>query len=211
MTDVIYDIHLTEALADGNEEPISIEWLRGMTLGDFRDMAYRSVLKKHDITEETFYTSVDYYSKHLRIYTKIYADVDLRLNKFIGDIKEGKYGVSTFEKSLKNQSLDSINARKLYDIFLRKPLNVSVIKLYLPADSIPSFREIYTLQWLHKMDRNQKPFSLILQKPELPVTDSIIPTDTLSNKSESDMFGVGVVRKIHPGVREAIRSKPMPQ
>jgi len=209
MTDVIYDIHLTEALTSGNEEPVPMEWLKGMNLEDFRDMAYRSVLRKHKISEATFFTSVEYYSKHLRIYTKIYADVDLRLSHFIGEIKDGKYGESTFEKSLTNQHVDSIKIRKLYDIFLRQPLDVSVIKLYLPADSIPSFVEVNALQWMHKYSRDQTPFSLILRKSEVSAADSIIPIDTLSNKS--DMFGVDVARKIHTGVREAMINKPTPQ
>jgi len=209
MTDVIYDIHITEALTNGNEEPVPVGWLHGMNLEDFRDMAYRSVLRKHKISEATFFTSVEYYSKHLRIYTKIYADVDLRLSRFIGEIKDGKYGESTFEKSLTNQHVDSIKVRKLYDIFLRQPLNVSVIKLYLPADSIPSFIEVKANQWMHKYTIDQTPFSLILIKQVVPAVHSIIPLDTLSN--ESDMFGVDVPRKPHIGVREAIKSNLTPQ
>jgi len=209
MTDVIYDIHLTEALTNGNEEPVSLDWLHGMNLEDFRDMSYRSVLKKHKISEETFYTSVEYYSKHLRIYTKIYTDVDLRLNLFIGEIRDGKFGKSTFEKSLKNQNLDSITVQKLYDIFIRQPLDTSVIKLYLPVDSIPSFVEVNANQWLKKYTLIITPFTPILPRQTAPTVHSTIPLDTLSSKS--DMFGVDVPRKPHIGVREAIKSNLTPQ
>lgn len=197
MTDVLYDIHIAETLADGSEEPVTNEWLRGMNPTDFRDMAYQSVLKKHKITEEAFFSSVAYYSKHLRIYIKIYADIDQRLADLMTEIRSGKYSTETPEELLSHSKLDSVKMHAWYAFFDYKPMEEITRPLYLIQDSIPSLASVLTGQWIHNIVPDTISYLVATPKPLLK--DTILQIDTLS--TSTDMMVMP--RKTHTGIREA--------
>jgi len=197
MTDVLYDIHLAETLADGSEEPVPNEWLRGMNPSDFRDMAYQSVLKKHKITEEEFFTSVAYYSKHLRIYIKIYADIDQRLADMMSEIKIGKFSTESPEERLTHVKLDSVKMHTWYSFFEFRPLEKNSKPLYLIQDSIPSFFSVKTGQWIHGGVKDT--ISLLVATPKPLTKDTIAQADTIPGVKEI----TDIARKTYPGVREA--------
>jgi len=81
MADVLYDIHLTEAALKPSNVQLN-KWKKSMSVEQFKDMAYRSVLKKHKLTEKTFYYSVAWYSKHMNYYEKVYRDVLEKLESY---------------------------------------------------------------------------------------------------------------------------------
>jgi len=197
MTDVLYDIHIAETLADGSEEPVPNEWLRGMNPTDFRDMAYQSVLKKHKITEEEFFSSVAYYSKHLRIYIKIYADIDQRLADLMTEIRNGKYTTDTPEELLSQSKLDSVKMHAWYSFFDYKPMEEITKPLYLIQDSIPSLASVKTAQWIHNIVPDT--ISYLVATPKHLLKDTVLQIDTLSAGKENRVMP----RKTHTGAREA--------
>lgn len=197
MTDVLYDIHIAETLADGTEEPVPNEWLRGMNPGDFRDMAYRSVLKKHKITEDEFFTSVAYYSKHLRIYIKIYADIDKRLADFMSEVKIGKFSTESPEEMLSHVKLDSVRMNAWYHFFEIREMEKISKPLYLIQDSIPSFAFVKAGQWIHGSVTDT--ISLLITTPKPLVKDTISPSDSLLVVKDIKE----IARKTPIGVRKA--------
>jgi len=201
MTDVLYDLHLAEALVGNSAEPISDRWKRGMNDIDFRDMAYQSVLQKHGITEETFYASVGYYSKNLRLYTKIYAAVDERLQDYMTEIDSRKYTVPTLAQVLATLKMDTLQLRERYEFTLYRLDTVPVRRLFMPADSLPSYAEWSARQWLRAPQMKPVAFSLVSHIPQvnaadtIAVKDSVHPTDTISNEAAGKTTG-NVVQKI---------------
>jgi hypothetical protein len=183
MADLLYDIHLTEALASGaNGELAPTQWMRGMNPTDFRDMAYQSVLKKHNVSEKTFYASVDYYSKHLCLYSKIYKDVDKRLDIFIKDIDNGKYNVINVAQTLANIKIDTVSMRKWY-FSSYDSVSASAIHVYLPVSTTLHYPKCDIRRWMRKVAIIPIPLNMEIQKPVLPKVDSIAKIDSISNKS----------------------------
>ncbi|MDD3907544.1 MAG: DUF4296 domain-containing protein [Bacteroidales bacterium] len=190
MTDVLYDIHLTDVLLNQGTIYQNSSWTHGLNPDDFADMAYQSVLRKHGIDEKTFYISVSYYSKKLNLYEKIYADVDKRLQDYIDEIKNRKYDVPTVAQVLAGLKMDTLELQKRYRYALYIPDTVPVRRLFLSADSLPSYAAWYTRQWLHKPDKGFAAFSMVshirriilVESPA--VKDSVLLADTLSGNTK---------------------------
>jgi hypothetical protein len=91
MTEVLFDLHLTEAALSNTTEALPATWTQGLTPSQFRDLAYRSVLRKHGLTPEAFWTSVAWYSKHVDRYNRIYDDLQKRLEAYQTEIASGKF------------------------------------------------------------------------------------------------------------------------
>lgn len=147
MEDLLFDLHLAEALSNGEEEEVPVKWKKGLNNDYFSDLSLQSVLRKYDVSEETFYASVAYYSEHLELYVKIYAKVEDRMRKFITDIDDWKYNSST-EAILEHLSLDTLKLQEWYTNMLYKRDTIPVKKIYLTADSLPSYARWLSRQWL---------------------------------------------------------------
>jgi len=82
MADILYDIHLAEAIANRNRytvhDSIKIE----------SDEIYQAVLEKHGINDSIMALSVIYYSGMPKVYEKIYSKVVERMNLKIEDMKK---------------------------------------------------------------------------------------------------------------------------
>ncbi|MDD4921851.1 MAG: DUF4296 domain-containing protein [Bacteroidales bacterium] len=202
MTDVLYDIHLAEALTSEVPDSVHPQWFGGMSAVDFRDMSYRSVLQKHDITEEIFLTSVGYYSKNLRLYSKIYAKVDERLKDYIDELNFMDHDLPTVAEVLASLKLDTVDLRKKYEYAQFSVDTVPVSRLFLPADSLPSYAAWCTRQWLREPKKKSAAFSMILDPSQIHVADSIavkdsvLSVDTLSNtKTIQHQDASGEVKK----------------
>jgi hypothetical protein len=91
MTDLLVDIHLAEAMTDSKSGQIPASWRKGLPLSYFKDLSYESVLKKHGVSEADFYKSVAYYSKNLRLYSLIYADVETKLRNYEASVENWDY------------------------------------------------------------------------------------------------------------------------
>ena len=191
MTDVLYDIHLTDVLLNEGVIYQNSSWTHGLNSDDFADMAYQSVLRKHGIDEKTFYTSVSYYSKKLSLYAKIYADIDTRLQKDIDQLKNRKYFVPTVAQVLAGLKLDTLELQKKYRYALYKPDTIPVRCVFLLSDSLPSYASWYTRQWLHKPDKNSAAFNMvshirqILFNEATVVKDSVFLADTISGNTKT--------------------------
>ena len=197
MTDVLYDLHLAEALAGNSVEPVSAQWKRGMNDLDFRDMVYQSVLQKHGITEETFYASVGYYSKNLRLYTKIYAAVDERLQDYMTEIESRKYTVPTLAQVLATLKMDTLQLRERYEFTNYRPDTVPVRRLFMPADSLPSYAEWNTRQWLRGPKMKPVAFSLVSHIPQVNAADTIAAKGTVN---PADTVPNGAAGKVTPEI-----------
>lgn len=67
---------------------------------------YNSLLKKHEITQANFDSSLVWYSKNPKNFAKIYAQVIENLTDFEKDIKKGKY--NTIDSTLLRHSQENI-------------------------------------------------------------------------------------------------------
>ncbi|WP_372773868.1 DUF4296 domain-containing protein [Mangrovibacterium sp.] len=81
MVDVLYDMHLGEAIADHDRynanDSLKIE----------SEAVYQAVLNKHNINDSILARSIIYYSASPKVYEKIYEEVVERLNLKIEDFR----------------------------------------------------------------------------------------------------------------------------
>lgn len=82
MVDILYEIHLAEAIANRNRYTV-----RDSTKIESDDM-YQAVLEKHGLNDSIMAMSVIYYSGKPKVYEKIYSKVVERLNVKIEDMKK---------------------------------------------------------------------------------------------------------------------------
>lgn len=204
MAHVLFDIHLTEAAVSGQYVAVPEEWTKGMDAVDFRDMAYRSVLRKHHLTEEEFYFSVAWYSRHMAQYDRVYSDVQERMDNFRAAIDRGQFeniGANT------HLGLDTAKTRSMYVFGLYRPDTVPVKQLYLRADSLPSTSKWLTKQWLYALPKDTARLNLY---PKLSIQsvfgtsnpDSLrAKADSLLHKDDILVKPVGSPVNLTPGVR----------
>lgn len=181
MVDVLFDIHLTEAAVSGVSEPIPEEWTRGLDTEYFRDMAYRSVLRKHHLSQEEFYTSVSWYSKHMNLYEKVYADVQLKMDDFKTAVDQGSFDQI---RSMTKYGVDTSKIRALYTFGMFRRDTIPVRRLYLTADSLPSNSKWLTNQWLYRIPKDTVRVNLFPQLSIHSVFNTSNP-DTLKMKADS--------------------------
>lgn len=182
MTDVLFDVHLAESVTTPSYEPISEKARKGLDVDNFRDLTYLAVLKKHGITEDDFYKSIAYYSKKIRVFTKIYDDIDKRMEDYINDVNNWKFHARDINEILKNIGYDSIKNKEIYyNIAYSK--DTTALKGYsLIADSSQTFIEWKTNRWLKKADKNSKIFYVIDPKDYVEI---IIVKDSATLKADS--------------------------
>lgn len=205
MTDVLYDLHMTEALTEGSEWQVPNDWMKGMNPYDFRDMAYQSVLKKHKLDQETFYASVDYYSKHLPVYIKIYSDVDKKMAEYIKGIEEGQFSTETRANALAHIRIDTVKTRAWFDFVLKKSPEKITTPLYFTPDSVKTYLAVQASQWIHtsRMDT----ISLLVGKPQPVQADTAVVQDTVQALSSTML--VDSLRRVqqHPQAGAMVRKQ----
>jgi hypothetical protein len=157
MTDVLYDIHLTESAVDGIIQPIPESWLQGMDAEYFQEMAYYSVLRNHRIDQETFYASVAWYSKHLNLFEKVYIDVQDRLDRFRTAIEEGDF---EHLRNLTRFGVDTAKIRSIYRYGYYRKDTIPVTNVYLVGKTVPSSSEWYAKQWLYRPVKDTVTFEM---------------------------------------------------
>ena len=217
MVDMLFDIHLTKALVDNNYGSVPAQWKRGLSDKDFKDMAYQSVLRKHDVTEETFYTSVSYYSKHLRLYTKIYIAVDQRMQDYIKEMQVFHYTVPSFRECLAHITLDTLKVHSLYHLGSFKADTIPE-KSFVPrvGKALP-YGAWFARQYMSELKKGKSSFSMIPQidkddKLVKSMADSVdVKVDTIGNNQNKPVAVpskkeiVDISRKVNPNnVRKAI-------
>jgi hypothetical protein len=199
MTNLLYDLHLAEAACSGVAEPVPESWTKGMAPDYFRDMAYQSVLRKHHISEQDFYSSVSWYSRHLRLYSKVYADVRLRMDEF-----QRKIDLGQFESPLGLEAfgLDPAKVDSIYKWgWFRK--DTTVLKGLCIRDSVPGFAAWLAPQYLYSYPKDTAKLELY---PQLTVhslrslsADSLL-ADTLLHR--------GVEKEVHQLQNEILSPDP---
>ena len=173
MEDVLYDLHLAETLTNGNDVTIPEQWTHGLSMDYFKDMAFQSVLRKHKITENEFYRSVRYYSRHLEEYTKIYGKVEERLKKFETDIDNWKYLAPSIREVLKTLNIDTLQSREFYYQYSREAMHGRFTEL-LTGGAPTYFGERSAYLWLKKRVE-KKTVSFILQPDSLRKDTIAVP------------------------------------
>lgn len=171
MTDLLFDVHIAEALTNQKIAPVPDDWRRGLEPDYFRDMSYQSVLRKHDVTEANFYKSVRYYSKDLRMYTRIYADVEKRIRTFSQDVTDWKYNKPSAEEFYQKTQLDTAKIRALFSE-QHFCLDTSKIEGYsIVPDSVVSWLDWKTREWLRERKQKQEQFYVINPKDYVKISD----------------------------------------
>ncbi len=181
MVDVLFDIHLTEAAVSGVYDTIPEEWTHGLGTEYFRDMAYRSVLRKHRLSQEEFYTSVSWYSNHMNLYEKVYMDVQQKMDDFKTAVNQGSFDQV---RSLTKYGADTAKIRALFTFGLFRRDTIPVRRLYLTSDSLPSNSLWMAKQWLYRFPQDSSSMNLF---PKLSI-QSVFNTsdpDSLKNKADS--------------------------
>lgn len=180
MVSVLFDIHLTEAAVGVSSGTIPEEWTRGLETDYFRDMAYRSVLRKHHLTQDEFYYSVSWYSNHMNLYEKVYIDVQQKMDDFRTAVNQGAFDQT---KSNTKYGVDTAKIRAMYTFGLYRPDTVPLRRLYLSADSLPSSSKWLTKQWMYAMPKDTARLSLY---PQLSIHSLFNTSDPDSLKKIAD-------------------------
>jgi len=136
MTDLLFDIHLVESMSDTTYGEFPSDWTQGLSRVDFTDLAYQSVLRKHAVTEEDFYQSVAYYSKRMRLFTRIYTDVDKKLEAYIQSIDTWTENKKTEQGVKKMMLKDDAHIRAMFEYMHIKPNAISYKAISFRPDSI---------------------------------------------------------------------------
>ena len=165
-------------------------------------MAFRSVLKKYHLNEETFYYSISWYSKHMNQYEKVYADVQVRINDFISAIDRGQFEDTRASIVV---GTDTAKMRSMYTFGQYRPDTIPIRKLYLSADSFPSSSKWLTKQWLYVLPKDTSSLSLY---PKLSIHSLFNTSNPDSLRKIADSLlrqnAVPTVKKemIAPGTRK---------
>ena len=202
MTDVLYDIHLTESITNTGTLDQHLDWRGGLENNYFRDLSYQAVLKKHNITEEDFFKSVAYYSKNLKTYTRIYENLEKRYGSLYEDIQNGLYH-SGLSDTLKLTKEDSVRIRNLYTKYGYLTDTVNFFKNSIYPDSVVSWSTGFTKEWKFVKDTfyiiNPKDYVLIKE-----ITADTISSDTIKKPEEITPDKKEIVRKISDGIQVVV-------
>lgn len=171
MTDVLFDVHLAESVTTPSYEPIPEKVRKGLKVEDFRDLTYLAVLKKHNISEEDFYKSIAYYSRKIRVFTKIYDDIDKRMEDYISDVNNWKFHARDIREILKSIGYDSIKNKEMYYSIAYIKDTTSSKGYSLIADSAQTFSEWKANRWLRKAAINSKTFYVIDPKDYVEIVN----------------------------------------
>lgn len=83
MADLMADMYKAEAMVEDKNTTFNND--------SMRMMARQSVLKKHNITQEKFDTSLIWYAHHLEVYNKVYDDVIEQLDNEFKELSKGDF------------------------------------------------------------------------------------------------------------------------
>ena len=148
MASVLFEIHLTEAAV---YDTAPQEWTHGLPTNYFRDMAYRSVLRKHHLTQGKFYESVSWYSKHMGQYEKVYVNVQKQMDDFKAAVDQGQFEQAG---SWTIQNMDTAKIRSIYTFGLFRPDTISLHSLFLRGHSLSFSSTWYASQWMYPMAKD---------------------------------------------------------
>ncbi len=166
MADVLYDIHLTEAMNTGITESVPASWNAGFNPDFFRDLSYQSVLKKHHITEEDFFRSVAYYSRDVVKYGRIYAEVEERLQRYKDQLEDEKK-LQDIEAELRRTiQRDSLRMNHLYRVLSFQADTALVLRNSFCPDSLAVYFNKERRRWWPNYHSLQHQDSLLVIKPE---------------------------------------------
>ena len=85
MTEIIIDIHMADGI-------MSVQRIRKDLEIEPNDL-YANIMKKHGVSMEQFENSVDYYSLHMKKYTKIYNEVIKHFSQMETEIQKNPTGI----------------------------------------------------------------------------------------------------------------------
>jgi acyl carrier protein len=106
---------------------------------------YAAVLKKFDLTQSQFDSSLVWYSKNPKRFESVYIAVEENLKKWEADVKNGKFGVDSVS-DITTTLLERISQIKIKDTADFKQVQFDVRhSSLLPHD-------VYTLSFLQKID-----------------------------------------------------------
>jgi hypothetical protein len=164
MVEVLYDIHLAEAMNAGITGPVPASWDHGLSPDYFRDLSYQSVLKKHHITEEDFFRSVGYYSRDVEKYGRIYAEVEKRLQRYKDQLVDEKK-LQDIEAELRRTiQRDSVKINHLYRILRFQTDSTLVLRNSYFPDSASIYFKKEGHRWWPSYHSLQKQDSLLFIK-----------------------------------------------
>lgn len=205
MTDVLFDIHLVEAMSYNPYGGINPNWKGEMSEVDFTDLAYQSVLKKHDIDEEVFYASIAYYSKKMRLFKRIYLDLNDRFSAYAQSIDtwtETKQTQKAVNEILKKEEA---HIRALYEYMHIKPDTTTHTAFSFRPDSV----KVMNWRQINRLMRRSLPVKTassiilkdILEKQKKALSDS-------TGKSVQEVIAQGEIPSVDVLLKQAL---PMDQ
>lgn len=136
MANVLVEMHKTDAaLAE-----------KGLIIGRYSNKApyYKFILKKYDITQAQFDSSLVWYTKNPQRFENVYDDVLAQLTKIQKDVNENKYHPIDYEE-LGKQRMELWNKGKKYTFTkdsVRTKLDFEIKNEYL------LYRDVYVLKML---------------------------------------------------------------
>jgi hypothetical protein len=135
LADVLYDLHMTEAVLSRHELSATIGWTHGLQPAFFNDLSYSAVLRKHELTQESFYTSIAWYSRHLNQFAKVYQLVEAKMETFQAEAQFGRSNASLDSTLLKQTEKE---VRYHWDFVKVHPVKQDGMAT-LPMDSVLGF------------------------------------------------------------------------
>ncbi len=203
LTDVLFDIHLVESMTDTTFGDISTDWTQGLKSDYFTDLAYQSILKKHDVTEEEFYNSIAYYSKNLRLFTRIYSDLGERYEAYGQRIDTWTVNKKT-ELAVKSMLMkDDSPIKAMFErMHVKQDTSSRVLFSYL-ADSVKATNRRYVDHWYVKPTSHSATYRMVTPKAAVQKQQSAA-TDSLSTASNN-----GATVTIPPTLQELMK-RPIP-
>ena len=140
MTDILVDLHLTEATVKADDDSIS-------RLNDTLDLRtrYAEVFRKHNVTPDEFNTSLNYYIEQIDELDKIYAEVLSRITEMEANLRH--------QEDIQNKTnAKDIQVPRLNPWFLTFPNNLFDKQLKYFDESIYP---------VNQLNRHQFPFPVI--------------------------------------------------
>lgn len=105
MVNILYDIHLSEALCEFNDKNRSNKKIKNISSKDL----YKSVLDKYGVSDSILSVSLIYYSSFPKKYEKIYSEISEKIEMNLESVKA------------KNKLLEDKNRKPKKMIFSRFP------------------------------------------------------------------------------------------
>lgn len=161
MVDLLFDVHLVDAMTDETYGAVPSTWKGNLETRQFKDLAYQRVLKKHGVSESEFYTSVAYYSKDLRKYTRIYSDVDKRFREYIESIENWSFHEQSVQSVKDAMAKDSLRVKALFTRWHILPDTLTRVRASYKPDSVSSWVSVEVNRWLREPSKEAGRFLVV--------------------------------------------------